>query len=105
MYSSENDRLKFKYNFNARFWIFVGVSALCLLVTSLIAVMLQSKAGTTAGIRVLTVVQDLGMFILPPIITAVLISWLPASYLEIDRGFSPRLFYWHWWRIQCLYPE
>ena len=50
---------------------------------------------TTALVRIATVVQDVALFILPAIITAVIVSPLPARLLCIDRNHQPQLPFLH----------
>lgn len=68
--------------------VFLVVIFLCTLVGSLInsAVMLMGMS--TQTLRVMTVIQDCFVFILPAVITAYMICGLPARFLGIDRSFS-----------------
>ncbi|MDE6268626.1 MAG: CPBP family intramembrane metalloprotease [Muribaculaceae bacterium] len=59
------------------------------IVSSLISSFILGRmTDTTAAIRIATVIQDLFIFVLPPLVTAVLSSRLPARWLCIER--SPR---------------
>ncbi len=52
--------------------------------------LIMSKWGdSTAALRVSTVFQDLLVFIMPPIVTALMITRLPADFLEIIRRPNP----------------
>ena len=46
----------------------------------------------TVMLRLAAVVQDLFVFILPPVITALIVSASPARLLAVDRGIYQRLF-------------
>lgn len=68
------------------------IMLLSLMLFSILAVMIAGVVSggelTTLGLRISTVIQDCFIFILPAIVTAVLVSALPARFLSIDRGFS-----------------
>lgn len=72
--------------------ILILLISLCLftVVCSLISAIVMRGGMTTQSLRVSTVVQDCFVFILPAVVTAVLISNLPARFLCIDRGVSIR---------------
>lgn len=61
---------------------------LCTLVGSLITAAVTLNGMTTQTLRVSTVIQDCFVFILPAVITAAMISSLPARFLGIDRTFT-----------------
>lgn len=62
-----------------------------LVVASLLLQLVLSKWGdSTAALRIVTIVQDLLVFILPPTVTALMMTRLPAEFLEVMR--RPRLF-------------
>ena len=82
-------------NFTLPFWkrllFFICVSLVCFLFGSLItSVLLLLKPENVAMIRIATVIQDLFLFITPAIITAIIITRLPARFLAVDS--KPGLF-------------
>lgn len=62
-----------------------------MIVGVLLVSILTRHGMTTLSLRLSTVVQDLAIFILPPVITAVMVADRPASLLAIDRGIAPSL--------------
>lgn len=70
--------------------MFFLVALLCMIVGSVIVSLIIIKGQTTLTMRLAMVVQDVVMFILPPLITAMLLTRLPATLLCVDRGFSVR---------------
>ncbi|MCH5247690.1 MAG: CPBP family intramembrane metalloprotease [Muribaculaceae bacterium] len=67
------------------FALFIFLFLLMLVMTSLLAEFVTSKmTNQVAGFRILTVVQDLLVFILPAVVTALLMTRLPARFLNID---------------------
>ncbi len=59
---------------------------------------------TTALVRIATVVQDVALFILPAIITAVIVSPLPARLLCIDRKPSASITILAFVALMCSIP-
>lgn len=80
----------FKYNYALRIFYFLIISLVCLLVGSLLMGIVMGIGGslTTRILRIATIVQDLTVFILPAIITAVVVNRLPASMLGVDKMFT-----------------
>lgn len=61
-----------------------------LVVASLLLQLVMNRWGdSTAALRIVTIIQDLLVFILPATVTALLMTRLPAEFLEIMK--SPRL--------------
>lgn len=61
-----------------------------LVVASMLLQLVMSKWGdSTAALRIVTIVQDLLVFILPPTVTALMMTRLPAEFLEVMK--PPRL--------------
>lgn len=71
--------------------VFFGcVTLLCYVITSFIVGFMTLKGGADARwLRIAAVVQDIVLFILPAIVTALFCTRLPARFLTIDR--FPRL--------------
>lgn len=61
-----------------------------LVVASMLLQLVLSKWGdSTAALRIVTIFQDLLVFILPPTVTALMMTRLPAEFLEVMK--APRL--------------
>lgn len=74
----------FVVGFGRRFFLFCCVTVFCFLTGSLLIGLIISK-GTTPAVRVSAVLQDVFLFIVPPVLTACLITRMPARLLMIDR--------------------
>lgn len=71
--------------------ILFGTFIAMMLIVSVITGLINSKLGeTTASVRIMNVMQDLFVFILPAIVTAVVATKLPATFLRIDAGASTK---------------
>lgn len=77
--------LKIKFNVSApkRIMMFLCVTVLCLVIGSVI--MAMTGVSTTPRIRISTIIQDIVVFILPAIATAVVITRRPAELLLLTR--------------------
>lgn len=74
-----------KYNAVIRIFYFLLMTFVGLVAAMIImAVMLRNGAGTGL-LRVATVVQDVLVFIIPPVVTALMVTGMPARLLAIDR--------------------
>ena len=81
--SNEHGPLSFNVDEGRRLLFFICVTALCLVMASvIIAVILRDP--TTPRLRISTIIQDLLMFIVPAVATAVIITRRPAQLLMID---------------------
>ncbi|MCM1110467.1 MAG: CPBP family intramembrane metalloprotease [Clostridium sp.] len=78
----------FTVPFARRILFFILIAAASLLVMALAMIPFAGET-TVRSLRVMTVIQDLFLFILPPVATAVVISRRPASLLAVDRGVGP----------------
>ncbi|MCM1076609.1 MAG: CPBP family intramembrane metalloprotease [Bacteroides sp.] len=76
--------------------IVILVVSLCLFtIIGSILIGLVTRGGyTTQTLRVSTVLQDCIIFIVPAIVSAILISQYPANFLGINRGFKIEEFLW-----------
>lgn len=80
-----SDRLTFTVSAPRRLMLFICITVLCLVVGS-IAVGLLSLGSASAGrMRIAAVVQDVIMFIIPAIATAVMITRRPADFICARR--------------------
>lgn len=84
--------MKFSLSFGKRLAFFACVSVFCLVLVGLVAGFITYKFGadSTRALRIATVLQDILLFILPALVTAVVITRLPATFLCLDRGVDPR---------------
>ncbi|MDE7476319.1 MAG: hypothetical protein K2M71_11885, partial [Duncaniella sp.] len=73
--------------------ILILIVALCVFTVfgSAIISMFMHHGLTTTSIRISTVIQDCVIFILPAIVSALLISPYPARFLGIDKTFDIRM--------------
>lgn len=71
----------------SRLFLFVLISFLCLIVGAVIVSLITMKGTTTVTLRLATVAQDIFMFILPAIVTAVIVTRRPATFLRIDSRY------------------
>lgn len=70
-----------------------GLFVAALLIMSVVGSVIAAKIGTsTASIRIMSVAQDILVFILPALVTAVVATRLPATLLRIDCGTSLKVF-------------
>lgn len=58
---------------------------------------LLAKGATTPSLRIAAVTQDVLVFIVPAVVTALIVSHLPARLLAVDRGVDSRMFF-----LACL---
>lgn len=71
-----------------RFLIFFIALVVCAFVGSLIVGFVVHNGVTTKTLRIATVIQDCVIFILPSVITAVMVAVMPGRFLRIDAGLS-----------------
>lgn len=71
----------------SRLFLFLLVSFICLLAGAAIVSIITMKGSTTVTLRLATVAQDIFMFILPAIVTAVMVTRRPATLLRIDSRY------------------
>lgn len=68
-----------------RLMIFALISLACFLIAALLATFVMRSADTP-HVRVATVIQDVVMFIVPALATAVICSRYPARFLSVDKA-------------------
>lgn len=84
-----NLQLNYRFDFARRLFYFLIVTLVCLLLAGVVMSVIMSRDADQARLlRVATVVQDVLVFILPALITAIIVTQLPASMLGVDRMFS-----------------
>lgn len=76
--------IKFNVSPAQRMFMFVCVSVLCLIVGSLFMTLIMNGELTTPKVRIATVIQDVILFIVPAVVTSVIICRQPASLLGIN---------------------
>ena len=91
------ETLKLKYIPAIRILYFLIAAFVGLIAASLIMGVLLRDGASTPMLRVAAVVQDIGVFILPAILTAIIVSYKPASLLAIDKSVDSKLFF-----LACL---
>lgn len=85
--------MRLSLTFSKRLILFVCVVLLCLILTSVAVGFIGYKAGTDSvkWMRIAAVLQDIMLFILPALITSLLITRLPATFLCVDRSIKPAM--------------
>lgn len=77
-----------KYGYAQRIVLFFCITLVCLIVAVLAISIVGRGEVTTLSLRISTIIQDVLVFVMPPVITAVMVSTLPARLLAIDTCFS-----------------
>lgn len=79
-----------RVSFSQKFGLFICAWILMTIIGSTIIGLIQYKFGgdSTPALRISTIIQDVFIFIVPAIVTAVFITRTPASFLCIDRFVS-----------------
>ncbi|MBD5376142.1 MAG: CPBP family intramembrane metalloprotease [Bacteroides sp.] len=81
--------MKFTVSTGRRLMLFLCVTLLCFIIGS-VAVGIVTYGGLSAPrLRIATVIQDVVMFIIPPVATAVMITRRPAEFLLALKGLRP----------------
>lgn len=85
--------LNFTVGIGQRLLVFVCVCVLCIILGSVVVGVITHGGITTPRLRIATVIQDILLFILPAVATAVIICRQPADFLLIRRvpGLLPGL--------------
>lgn len=87
--------MRFTISLPKRLGLFVLVAFLCFVITSvLIGFVVRIFGMTEPSTRILAVIQDLVLFMLPALATAMLITRLPATFLMLDRRPGRKLLMW-----------
>lgn len=76
--------LKFNVPAAQRYVLFICATALCLIVASVIMGLIVHGGVTPARLRIATVIQDVIIFVLPALATAMIITRRPATFLAVD---------------------
>lgn len=75
-----------KYRLLPALLILLGITLLFLIIDSVAGGMIIMRGFTTLHLRIFAILQDLLVFTLPAIITALIVSTTPARLLAIDRS-------------------
>ncbi|MCM1483346.1 MAG: CPBP family intramembrane metalloprotease [Muribaculaceae bacterium] len=79
--------MTFNVSARKRFLLFFCTTVLCMIVGSVaVAVITHGGADSPARLRCATVIQDVVMFMAPPLVTAIMITRQPADFLMIRRA-------------------
>lgn len=80
---------KFNIPFASRVALFFCILLLALLIGGVVTLLvMRAIDNETAAMRIMAVIQDVLIFILPSIATAMIITRLPASFLCLDKSVS-----------------
>ncbi len=83
--------IKFNISPIQRALLLACITLICYIIASVLALIVLGKGMTATRMSVITVVQDVLLFILPAIVTAIIITRQPAEFLAIDRVPSRRV--------------
>ncbi len=78
--------LQFNVGVSKRFMLFICASVICMILGSVIVQIILHGGMTTPRVRIATVFQDITFFILPAIVTAVIVCRQPADFLMIRKS-------------------
>ncbi|TGG36303.1 CPBP family intramembrane glutamic endopeptidase [Duncaniella freteri] len=93
-----------RYSYLMRIFYFLLITFVSLIITVVTMSSIIRGGHTTELVRIATVVQDVALFILPAIITAVIVSPLPARLLCIDRKPSASITILAFVALMCSIP-
>ena len=79
------NKINFNISFGKRLMLFLCATLLCFVIGSLIIGFIVSlKGNNPAVLRISSILQDIFVFIAPALITAIIVTRLPARFLAID---------------------
>lgn len=84
--------IKFNVSSIQRIFLFICVTILCLIVGSLLMTLIINGELSSVRIRIATVIQDIVLFVIPAVVTAMMICRQPAAFLGIDSSVSLKWF-------------
>lgn len=89
-------RLKLLLNFRQRFVLFVSIAIIGFLIAGLAGSLIIMKFGSdsTPAMRIASVIQSIFQLILPALLTALLVTRMPADFLRLRSGFSVSMLVW-----------
>jgi hypothetical protein len=79
--------MKLSLTLGKRLALFACITIFCLIIASVIVGFIRYKAGENSVpmMRIAAVLQDILLFIIPALVTAILITRLPATFLAVDK--------------------
>lgn len=89
-------RLKLLLNFRQRFVLFVSIAIIGFLIAGFAGSLIIMKFGadSTPAMRIASVIQSIFQLILPALLTAMLVTRMPADFLRLRAGFSVGILVW-----------
>lgn len=89
-------RLKLLLNFRQRFVLFVSIAIIGFLIAGFAGSLILMKFGadSTPAMRIASVIQSIFQLILPALLTAMLVTRMPADFLRLRAGFSVGILVW-----------
>lgn len=80
-----------KMKFSQRIIMFISVSMIGLFIAAVLSTIIMMRGQTATTLRIATLINDIIMFVMPPVICAVVYSYRPAEYLRVESapGLTP----------------
>lgn len=80
-----------KMKFSQRVIMFISVSMVGLFIAAVLSTIIMMRGQTATTLRIATLINDIIMFVMPPVICAVIYSYRPAEYLRVASapGLTP----------------
>ena len=80
-----------KMKFSQRVIMFISVSMIGLFIAAVLSTIIMMRGQTATTLRIATLINDIIMFVMPPVICAVIYSYRPAEYLRVASapGLTP----------------
>lgn len=72
-----------KMKFSQRIIMFISVSMIGLFIAAVLSTIIMMRGQTATTLRIATLINDIIMFVMPPVICAVIYSYRPAEYLRV----------------------
>ncbi len=72
-----------KMKFSQRVIMFISVSMIGLFIAAVLSTIIMMRGQTATTLRIATLINDIIMFVMPPVICAVIYSYRPAEYLRV----------------------
>lgn len=78
-----------KMKFSQRIIMFISVSMIGLFIAAVLSTIIMMRGQTATTLRIATLINDIIMFVIPPVICAVVYSYRPAEYLRVASAPGP----------------
>lgn len=78
-----------KMKFSQRVIMFISVSMIGLFIAAVVSTIIMMRGQTATTLRIATLINDIIMFVMPPVICAVVYSYRPAEYLRVASTPGP----------------